>query len=179
MVLPSRAGVNIVLSLVQIVVRLGGVVTDNAHDCTHIVTPRVARTIKFLSGISVCRHVAIPRWVEESGKQGKFQDEAEFVLRDADAEQLFGMELTTSLARARERKLLERVCIYATPNVQPSQVALRKIVSCAGGKLVTLPQVRALLVGGNVTADGVIILSTPEDIAGGHCKEFTRNNISK
>ena len=154
-------------------------VTDNAQDCTHIVTPRVARTIKFLSGISVCRHVVVPRWVEESGNQAKFKDEAEFVLRDTDAEQLFGMELATSLTRARERKLLEGVCIYATPNVQPAQAALGEIVRCAGGKLVTLPQVRALLVENGAMAAGVIILSTPEDIASGYCKEFTSRNISK
>lgn len=162
--------------------KLGGVVTELAHECTHMVTPRIARTIKFLSGISVCNYVVNPKWVEESGKQGAFLPEQNFSLRDPDAEQLFGMELVTSLSRAKGRKLLDGVYVYATPSVQPPPSALREIVTCAGGELMTLARVRSVLekkFKGDVTGGVVVILSTPNDIESGCCKEFTSQNISK
>ena len=87
--------------------RLGGVVTDKARECTHMVATRVTRTVKFLSGISVCDHIVTPEWVEQSGRGAGFVEEGEFALCDQNTEQVFGMDLTTSLARAKEKKLLK------------------------------------------------------------------------
>lgn len=159
--------------------KLRGVVTENPRECTHIVTPRVARTIKFLSGISICKYVVTPKWVEESGSQGTFVAEAEFFLKDSEAEQLFVMDLTTSLSRARERKLLEGVCVYATPTVLPPPSALREIVDCAGGRLLAETPVGGSAPGKGEEAGTLLVLSTPADIASGCCKEFIAENISK
>ena len=87
--------------------RLGGVVTDKARECTHMVATRVTRTVKFLSGISVCDHIVTPEWVEQSGRGVGFVEEGAFALCDQNTEQMFGMNLTTSLARAKEKKLLK------------------------------------------------------------------------
>ena len=154
-------------------------VTESPRTCSHIVTPKVARTIKFLSGISVCQHMITPKWVEESERRGTFAPEKDFVLQDPDAEQLFGMDLTTSLARARSRKLLEGMCVYATPSVQPPRDALGDIVNCAGGRLLTLTEVRTMLTASRAAAGNLIVVSTLGDIEGGSCKEFTSINISE
>lgn len=154
----------------------------NPKECTHIVTSRIARTIKFLSGISVCGYVVTPKWVEESGKTGIFRDEEEFLLQDPDAELLFGMSLSVSLSRAKRKKLLEGVGIYATPTVEPPTASLSDIVGCAGGKLLSLAEVRSVVAGGgrsNLAPAGVIILSTVTDIENDCCKEFIENNLSK
>lgn len=90
----------------QIILRFGGKLTDVGRECTHIVSPRVTRTVKFLSGISVCRHIITPEWVEESGRAGRLVDEVDYVLQDHDAEEMFDMNVAASLARARSRKLL-------------------------------------------------------------------------
>ena len=90
----------------QTVLRFGGRLTDIGRECTHIVSPRVTRTVKFLSGISVCRHIVSPAWVEECGRQGRFVDETDFVLQDRDAEEMFDMNVADSLSRARKKKLL-------------------------------------------------------------------------
>ena len=95
----------------QVVSSLGGRITDRPCDCTHLVAPRVTRTVKFLSGLSVCGHVTTPEWVESSGRAGSFQEETAFPLRDRDAERLFLMEVATSLERARQRKLLQVVTV--------------------------------------------------------------------
>lgn len=166
-------------------VRLGGVVTTNPKECTHLVTPRIARTIKFLSGISVCSYVVTPRWVEDSGKDGMFRDEQPFLLRDADAEQLFGMKLAVSLSRAKSRKLLDGMGVYATPSVEPPGDSLRDIVTCAGGRLLSHSEVRAALAalaaGGrsDLAPAGLIVLSTGADIKKNYCKEFAEHRISK
>lgn len=166
-------------------VRLGGVVTDSPKACTHMVTPRIARTIKFLSGVSVCRYVVTPRWVEDSGKAGIFRDEEQFLLRDAPAEKLFGMELSVSLCLAKRQRLLDGMGVYATPAVQPPVAALRDIVGCAGGRVLDLREVRSALAivgeeGRNDLAPaGVIVLSTDPDIKNGCCKEFTESGISE
>ena len=81
--------------------------TEQGGDCTHIVLPRVTRTVKFLCGISVCDHIVTPAWVESSVREGRFMEEGEFVLVDKDAEELFGMDVSTSLARAKNKKLLQ------------------------------------------------------------------------
>ena len=80
--------------------------TDIGRECTHIVSPRVTRTVKFLSGISVCRHIVMPEWVEECGRAGRLVDEGGYVLRDQDAEEMFDMNVAVSLARAKKKKLL-------------------------------------------------------------------------
>ena len=72
-----------------------------------MVATRVTRTVKFLSGISVCDHIVTPEWVEQSGRGVGFVEEGAFALCDQNTEQMFGMNLTTSLARAKEKKLLK------------------------------------------------------------------------
>ena len=91
----------------QVIVKLGGHVTDSGRGCTHVVSSRVTRTVKFLSGISVCQHIVTPDWVEACGKEERFVEEGTFTLTDSDAEQMFQMDVASSLARAKQRKLLE------------------------------------------------------------------------
>ena len=82
-------------------------VTDKARECTHMVATRVTRTVKFLSGISVCDHIVTPEWVEQSGKGAGFVKEGAFALCDRKTEEMFGMDLASSLARAKGKKLLK------------------------------------------------------------------------
>ena len=81
--------------------------TDKARECTHMVATRVTRTVKFLSGISVCDHIVTPEWVEQSGKGAGFVKEGAFALCDRKTEEMFGMDLASSLARAKGKKLLK------------------------------------------------------------------------
>ena len=71
--------------------------TEAARQCSHIVASRVTRTIKFLTGISLCDHIVTPEWVEQSLTAGHFLEETSFVLHDPDTESLFQMDVSTSL----------------------------------------------------------------------------------
>ncbi|KAI1902018.1 hypothetical protein AGOR_G00040390 [Albula goreensis] len=79
---------------------LGGEVAENAQKCTHLVANKVTRTVKFLTAMSVVKHIVTPDWLEESWKSQKFVDEQSFMLRDAEAEVLFCFSLEESLRRA-------------------------------------------------------------------------------
>ena len=142
-------------------------VSDRPRECTHLVAPRVspapspsfsrdsplplqvARTVKFLSGVSVCRWVLSPEWIEQCEKEGQLVNEEGFTLGDPDAEAMFSMDIPTSLSRARATKFLQVISLspspssahslsqgywlHATASVQPSPESLREIIECAGG----------------------------------------------
>ena len=77
--------------------RLGGKVTEVPQTCSHIVAQRVTRTIKFLTGISLCDHIVTLEWVEQSLRAGHFLEEVSFALHDPTTESLFQMDVSTSL----------------------------------------------------------------------------------
>ena len=81
--------------------------TETPQTCSHIVASRVTRTIKFLTGISVCDHIVTPQWVEQSLTAGHFLEEVPFVLHDPDTESLFQMEVPTSLGKHKDRAVCD------------------------------------------------------------------------
>ena len=54
---------------------MGASITEKFHVCTHLVTPRVSRTPKFLIGFNACLSVVTPKWIEDSVAAGKFLGE--------------------------------------------------------------------------------------------------------
>lgn len=51
---------------------LGGEVADSGQKVTHLVASKVTRTVKFLTAMSVVKHIISPEWLEESWKSQKF-----------------------------------------------------------------------------------------------------------
>ncbi len=49
---------------------------DSARKCTHLVANKVTRTVKFLTAVSVVKHIVTPEWLEESWKSQKFVGES-------------------------------------------------------------------------------------------------------
>ena len=114
----------------------------------------MARTIKFLCAISVSKHILSSEWLEECGNKRQLVGmwkpgsdlvrhdiivlligEAPYVLCDKDTEEMFAMNLSLSLERASQRKLLNGIAIHSTRNVVPNFENLKLIVECAGGKV--------------------------------------------
>ncbi|PIK57828.1 putative PAX-interacting protein 1 [Apostichopus japonicus] len=52
--------------------KLGGRVVHDIQKCTHLVTTKVIRTVKFLCGVCCSRHIISPMWIEESYKSRWF-----------------------------------------------------------------------------------------------------------
>ncbi|XP_033638672.1 PAX-interacting protein 1-like isoform X1 [Asterias rubens] len=163
--------------LVKKLEKLGGHVTDCIGACTHLVSSKVTRTVKFLSGVSVCRFIVTPMWIEESYKSRWFLDEANFTLSDPDAEKIFLFKLKESMARASQRKLLKDVTLYLTPGVQPGPTLIRDIIETAGGRLLTsrpsLTKISAMQ--STMGASAFVVISCENDLP--WCRDFFRHKI--
>ena len=135
---------------------LGGHIATQVRDCTHLVAEKVARTEKFLSALSLGKHIVHKKWLSESAAAGEWQgrygllvnefdfpcstfaassDEAKYPLIDEEMEGRFEFSLTESTARARRKKLLDGYTVYATPHVQPDGEIMARIVEAAGGNV--------------------------------------------
>ncbi|KAJ3256981.1 hypothetical protein HK104_007049, partial [Borealophlyctis nickersoniae] len=122
----------------KVVDALGGSVVSDWAECTHLVTDRIRRTVKFLCALSAGKHILDVKWLDACKKSGKFVDESKYTLKDSKTEKLYSFSFPTSLTRTRDPtrpKLFENTLVYATPSVKPPHHELREILESAGGQL--------------------------------------------
>jgi len=119
----------------QNVVKLKGELAKGVNDCTHLVAPKITRTVKFLSAVSVCKFLVAPSWVDESFEGKSFLDETNYTLVDPESEELFGFKLKRSLQRAQTRQVCKGLHFHVTPSILPAPNAMKEIIECAGGKM--------------------------------------------
>ena len=63
------------VSLGQTVASLGGELVDSVHDCTHLITDKVRRTVKFLCCLARGVTIVTPDWLEKSKSSKMFTGE--------------------------------------------------------------------------------------------------------
>ncbi|XP_055277605.1 PAX-interacting protein 1 isoform X1 [Moschus berezovskii] len=156
---------------------LGGEVAESAQKCTHLIASKVTRTVKFLTAISVVKHIVTPEWLEECFKCQKFIDEQNYLLRDAEAEVLFSFSLEESLRRAHVSPLFKAKYFYITPGICPSLSTMKAIVECAGGKVLSKqPSFRRLMEHKqSKSLSEIILISCENDL---HlCREYFARGI--
>ncbi|KAK1878796.1 PAX-interacting protein 1 [Dissostichus eleginoides] len=156
---------------------LGGEVADGSQKVSHLVACKVTRTVKFLSAMSVVKHIVSPEWLEESWRSQKFVDEHSYTLRDAEAEVLFGFSLEDSLKRAHNAPLFKGKYFYLTPGMCPSLSTMKPILESAGGKLLAKqPSYRKIMEHKqNKNLPEIILISCDNDL---HlCREYFLKNI--
>ncbi|NXQ18352.1 MDC1 protein, partial [Peucedramus taeniatus] len=117
---------------------LGGTEATSVHDCSHLVTDGIRRTLKFLCALGRGVPIVTPQWLLESSHSGRPLSPGPFLPRDPPCERRFGFRLRPALARAREQPLLQGYQVHVTPSVQPCPEDMRDIVTCCGGTF--LPQ---------------------------------------
>ncbi|KAH7344950.1 BRCT domain-containing protein [Rhizoctonia solani] len=116
--------------------RLGAKFTeDDPSQCTHLVVNAISRTEKFLCAFPVCSHVVTMRWLQDSIKEGKLQDEGQYRLSDPDNEKRYAMTLGESLKRikANKGKLLEGHTFFVTDNVGVEFKSMQRVIESSGG----------------------------------------------
>ncbi|XP_019739385.1 PAX-interacting protein 1 isoform X1 [Hippocampus comes] len=156
---------------------LGGEVAEGGLKVTHLVASKVKRTVKFLAAMSVAKHVVTPEWLEESWRTQKFVDEQNFILRDTEAEVLFGFSLEESLKKAHNAPLFKGKYFYLTPGMCPSLSTMKAIVESAGGKLLAKqPSYRKIMEHKhNKNLPEIVLISCDNDL---HlCREYFLKNI--
>uniref|UniRef100_A0A914R219 PAX-interacting protein 1 n=1 Tax=Parascaris equorum TaxID=6256 RepID=A0A914R219_PAREQ len=107
---------------------LGGMVTDNVSECTHLVVLNLWRTMKLLEAIALGKNVVGANWFV-------LPYTLDYFARDEENEKAFGYNLKYSILRARYRKVFEEVTFYVTPSVEPSYKAMCSLITTAGGKV--------------------------------------------
>ncbi|XP_044275547.1 mediator of DNA damage checkpoint protein 1 isoform X2 [Varanus komodoensis] len=118
----------------RVVTELGGTLADSVFDCTHLVTDRVRRTVKFLCALARGIPIVTLDWLEKSKRKSSFLAPDSFFVCDPEQEKNFQFSLTTSLQKAQEEGgLLQGYEIHVTPNVKPEPEHMRDIVRCSGG----------------------------------------------
>ncbi|XP_059570296.1 mediator of DNA damage checkpoint protein 1-like isoform X2 [Alligator mississippiensis] len=117
----------------QAVVVLGGTLADSVFECTHLVTDRVRRTLKFLCALARGVPIVTPAWLDQSKRSHCFLEPSGFVVQDPEQEENFGFSLTQSLRRARRGALLQGYEIHVTRHVQPEPERMKELIVCSGG----------------------------------------------
>ncbi|KAM6396229.1 mediator of DNA damage checkpoint protein 1 [Rhynochetos jubatus] len=112
---------------------LGGSMATSVFDCTHLVTDRVRRTVKFLCAVARGVPIVTPQWLHESVGSGRVLAPGPFLVRDGQRERHFGFSLAQALRRARRHPLLQGYEVHVTPSVRPEPEHMRDIVTCSGG----------------------------------------------
>ncbi|MGH0153697.1 UNVERIFIED_CONTAM: hypothetical protein FKN15_027374 [Acipenser sinensis] len=95
----------------EVIERLGGEMAESGHDCTHLITDRVRRTVKFLCAVARGIPIVTPEWLEKCGKNGCFLSPNAFLVTDVEQEKNFSFSLADSLIKARRQSLLEVIGI--------------------------------------------------------------------
>ncbi len=77
----------------RIVHDLGGEMVDSVYQCTHLITDKVRRTVKFLCCLSRGRLIVSSNWLSESALAGQFLPAKPFIIKDRSSERQFNFSL--------------------------------------------------------------------------------------
>ncbi|XP_078497855.1 mediator of DNA damage checkpoint protein 1 [Lissotriton helveticus] len=116
----------------QVVQRLGGELADSVNECTHLVTDRIRRTVKFLCAVARGIPIVTLDWLEKCGKSKCFLSPSSFLVKDREQELNFNFRLSESLQKAQRQRLFEGYEIHVTPSVKPEPEYMQDIIQCSG-----------------------------------------------
>lgn len=121
----------------KVVTNLGGQLMSDIHNCTHLVTNKVRRTVKFLCGLSRGVVIVQPSWLEACKKAKSFVDTSPFLVKDKDAEEQFKFDLQRSHDTASRQGLLEGYKVHVTKRVKPEPSQMKDIIQSAKGEFLS------------------------------------------
>ena len=114
---------------------MGGLLVQSVADCTHLVTDKVRRTIKFLCCLAQGCQIVSTKWLDESRAHGGFVSADGYLLRDRVAERQHNFSLGKSIMAARTSPLLAGWKVHMTDNIKPSPIEMSEIIRSAGGEV--------------------------------------------
>merc|ERR1712059_40294 len=115
--------------------QLGGKVVEDPMRGTHLITPRVKRTLKFLVILNRGVPILPPLWLQECAQERRIKNPDLFLLKDIESEKKFGFKLSISQEKALSRSFLDNYFIWCSKRVKPSYKKMRLITESAGGHL--------------------------------------------
>lgn len=111
------------------------VVTDHA-SCTHLASPRIVRTEKFICALAHAPIILSTNFIEDCLSSNSFLDPKNYLLKDSEYETKTDYKLSDALIRAKENKgrLLRGYSIYVTEAVHGGFDTYKSIIEVNGGK---------------------------------------------
>ncbi len=115
---------------------MGILIVHDVVSCTHLASPQILRTQKFISALAHAPIILSTDFVNDCLSQNQRLDPQKYLLQDTEGEKRMGYKLSDSLARAKSNKgqLLRGYSIYCTENIQGSFETYKSIVEINGGK---------------------------------------------
>lgn len=120
----------------KILTKLGGQATTSPADCTHFVTDKFIRTRNMLEAMAAGKPVVTYLWLENSRQASYFIDEKKYILEDAKKEKEIGFSMSSSLASAQQKPLLQNKRLFITSNTKPERDSIVSLVKAANGQVV-------------------------------------------
>lgn len=119
----------------------GTVVHDLSHidKVTCIVSTKIIRTHKFLTGVCKGKTFVHANWVHDSHKHNKFLDLSAYTLQDSDVESQYGFTFADAIVRAQASPLFQGLQFYLAPNSFPEEQVIRDLIQIAGGTIASMP----------------------------------------
>ncbi|KAM0466072.1 hypothetical protein ACHAPV_001025 [Trichoderma viride] len=113
---------------------LGIQIVQEGQPCDYLAAPHVVRTVKFLCALARGPTVISSTFIEKTLETGKLQDVEDFILKDAEAESKYDVNLEKSVARAKAHhgKLLRSIPIYCTDKIKNGPESYRAIAEANG-----------------------------------------------
>ncbi|EMR70473.1 putative brca1 c terminus domain-containing protein [Eutypa lata UCREL1] len=113
---------------------LGIQVVADGNPCDYLVAPQLVRTVKFLRNLSKGATVVSSDWIEECLDTKKVLDPKSYLLKDRDNERKFGLNLQSSVEKARKNKgkLLWSIPIYCTACIKNGTESYKAIAEANG-----------------------------------------------
>ena len=115
---------------------MGILVVQDYASCTHLASPRIIRTQKFICALAHAPTILSTDYVDDCLAEGRQLDPDEYLLQDPEYEKAFGYQMSDSIARAKVNKgrLLRGHSIYCTDGVHGGFDTYKSITEVNGGK---------------------------------------------
>lgn len=141
----------------KVISSLGGKMAASVYECTHLVTDKMRRTVKFLCCLARGCHIVNFKWVDKCRTQQRFVDPSAFVVKDRAFEKQHGFTLTQSRNKAASNLggILSGYSFVLSPRVKPDHEQLGDIIRCTGGSVVDAVP--------DTLTDRCLVLSAEED----------------
>lgn len=144
---------------------LGGRVTADINEMTHLVMTKPNRTIKLLNALCVAKYILNSTWLEDSSKTGYFQPEDNYWINDL-SKANFKCDIPAVIKSPIRNKLFENRVFYITPSVKPAPSYLRWLIEKSGGKWEhnrrSVMKIHEL---NQQSPNSYIVVSCPEDLS--------------
>lgn len=115
---------------------LGILIIPDATNCSHLASPHIVRTQKFICALAHAPIVLSTDFIDDCLHSNERLDPNSYLLKDAEGEGRIGHKLSDALVRAKQNKgrLLQGMQIYVTEAIHGGFETYKAIVEVNGGK---------------------------------------------